>query len=244
MFKAIINFIRRLREPKPGQCPKVLDYEWTTQEGTDVRVHEPTRTGKDPVETLEKAVKASQQSAEPRLVAKPRRTRTVKKVQETENETPKEKTVTEKKPTSVKKVTTKKATAKKAVPKKTVKVEASDNVLPKTEEQKPLEVAEKVKATKTVRRPRKTTAKTATSEEKKTVKKVAPKKRATVKTEVAEKDSPSSNVTATKKIVAKKTATSKKTVADKEVAAKEAKTESVTEKEPVKAEVNASKEEN
>ena len=46
MFKAILNFIRKLYEPKPGHCPKAIDYEWTNQEGTDVRRHEPSRGGR------------------------------------------------------------------------------------------------------------------------------------------------------------------------------------------------------
>ena len=76
MFKAILNFIRKLYEPKPGHCPKAIDYEWTNQEGTDVRRHEPSRTGGDPVDTLEAAVKAPKDSGEPRLVPDKRHMRT------------------------------------------------------------------------------------------------------------------------------------------------------------------------
>ena len=48
MFKSIMNFIRRLMAPKPGRCPKALDYNWSTQDGDGVRKHEATNTGSDP----------------------------------------------------------------------------------------------------------------------------------------------------------------------------------------------------
>ena len=47
MFKSIMNFIRRLMAPKPGRCPKALDYNWSTQDGDGVRKHEATNTGSD-----------------------------------------------------------------------------------------------------------------------------------------------------------------------------------------------------
>ena len=123
MFKAILNFIRKLYEPKPGHCPKAIDYEWTNQEGTDVRRHEPSRTGGDPVDTLEAAVKAPKDSGEPRLVPDKRHMRTkpaeaAKDAESGEEKKPAVKKLAAKKPV-VKKTAAKKPAAKKPAARKT-----------------------------------------------------------------------------------------------------------------------------
>ena len=125
MFKAILNFIRKLYEPKPGHCPKAIDYEWTNQEGTDVRRHEPSRTGGDPVDTLEAAVKAPKDSGEPRLVPDKRHMRTkpaeaAKDAESGEEKKPAVKKSAAKKPV-VKKTAAKKPAAKKPAARKTTK---------------------------------------------------------------------------------------------------------------------------
>lgn len=113
MFKAILNFIRKLYEPKPGHCPKAIDYEWTNQEGTDVRRHEPSRTGGDPVDTLEAAVKAPKDSGEPRLVPDKRHMRTKPAEAAKDAESGEEKKPAAKKPV-VKKTAAKKPGSQKA----------------------------------------------------------------------------------------------------------------------------------
>lgn len=123
MFKAILNFIRKLYEPKPGHCPKAIDYEWTNQEGTDVRRHEPSRKGGDPVDTLEAAVKAPKDSGEPRLVPDKRHMRTkpaeaAKDAESGEEKKPAVKKAAAKKPV-VKKTVAKKPAAKKPAARKT-----------------------------------------------------------------------------------------------------------------------------
>ena len=78
MFKSIMNFIRRLMAPKPGRCPKALDYNWSTQDGDGVRKHEATNTGSDPVAEMQAAVKPPKDEGEPRLVPDVKHVRKVK----------------------------------------------------------------------------------------------------------------------------------------------------------------------
>ena len=110
MFKSIMNFIRRLMAPKPGRCPKALDYNWSTQDGDGVRKHEATNTGSDPVAEMQAAVKPPKDEGEPRLVPDVKHVRKVKPAADAVTDI---EPVTKKKP--AKKTTAKKTTAKKTV---------------------------------------------------------------------------------------------------------------------------------
>ena len=110
MFKSIMNFIRRLMAPKPGRCPKALDYNWSTQDGDGVRKHEATNTGSDPVAEMQAAVKPPKDEGEPRLVPDVKHVRKVKPAADAVTDV---EPVTKKKP--AKKTTAKKTTAKKTV---------------------------------------------------------------------------------------------------------------------------------
>ena len=118
MFKSIMNFIRRLMAPKPGRCPKALDYNWSTQDGDGVRKHEATNTGSDPVAEMQAAVKPPKDEGEPRLVPDVKHVRKVKPAADTVTDV---EPVTKKKPA-------KKTTAKKTTAKKTVKAVAENKV--------------------------------------------------------------------------------------------------------------------
>lgn len=114
MLKGIMNFIRRLMTPKPGYCPKVLDYRWSTQDGDKVRLHEPSGVGSDPVAQMQAAVKAPKEVGEPRLVPDAKHVRPKKTVVETPvMTTPVATGVSEEK--NVKKVTRRRTSAKSAV---------------------------------------------------------------------------------------------------------------------------------
>lgn len=118
MFKSIMNFIRRLMAPKPGRCPKALDYNWSTQDGDGVRKHEATNTGSDPVAEMQAAVKPPKDEGEPRLVPDVKHVRKVKPAADAVTDV---EPVTKKKPA-------KKTTAKKTTAKKTVKAVAENKV--------------------------------------------------------------------------------------------------------------------
>lgn len=118
MFKSIMNFIRRLMAPKPGRCPKALDYNWSTQDGDGVRKHEATNTGSDPVAEMQAAVKPPKDEGEPHLVPDVKHVRKVK---------PAADAVTDVEP-ATKKKPAKKTTAKKTTAKKTVKAVAENKV--------------------------------------------------------------------------------------------------------------------
>ena len=117
MLKGIMNFIRRLMTPKPGYCPKVLDYRWSTQDGDKVRLHEPSGVGSDPVAQMQAAVKAPKEVGEPRLVPDVKHVRSKKTDVETSVvTTPVATGASEEK--NVKKVTRRRTSAKSAAAKK------------------------------------------------------------------------------------------------------------------------------
>lgn len=195
MFKSIMNFIRRLMAPKPGRCPKALDYNWTTQDGDGVRQHEATNTGADPVMEMQAAVKLPKDAGEPRLVPDVKHVRTVKKA---EAEGAAVKPTAEKNPVKKadKKPAAKKMTAKKTAVKKTP-------------------AAEKVKAPAAA-------PEDGTAEAKKPVKKTAPKKTVkkasetatSAKTATDEKPSAKTGIKTKKKTTVRKSAV-KKAAAEK-----------------------------
>ena len=132
MFKSIMNFIRRLMAPKPGRCPKALDYNWSTQDGDGVRKHEATNTGSDPVAEMQAAVKPPKDEGEPRLVPDVKHVRKVKPAADAVTDV---EPVTKKKPakkTTAKKTAAKKSAAKKTAAKTTTKKTSKKTTLPKT----------------------------------------------------------------------------------------------------------------
>ena len=211
MFKSIMNFIRRLMAPKPGRCPKALDYNWSTQDGDGVRKHEATNTGSDPVAEMQAAVKPPKDEGEPRLVPDVKHVRKVKPAADAVTDI---EPVTKKKP--AKKTTAKKTTAKKTV--KAVAENKADGV------EKAAPAAKKAPAKKTAAK-------------KVAVKKTVVKTEKKVEAAKAEEAVPGDEKTkkpGVKKATAKKT-TEKKTVAKKPVAKKVAAEVSETKKEDMKA---------